>query len=66
MAKNLRWIMATGILACMVMFWTIIETMGKDDAAFYLAYGDELVISTLSIAHLLKRGHTDGHSLGIW
>ena len=65
-ANNLGVIMAAGILSCMVMFWTVIETMGKDDAAFYLAYGDELVISTLSIAHLLKRGNTDGHSLGIW
>jgi paspaline synthase len=65
-AKNLGWIMATVTLSCMIVFWTVIETMGKDDAAFYLAYGDELTISTLSIAHLLKRGNTGGHSLGIW
>jgi hypothetical protein len=58
--------MGVGICSCGVMFWTVVATMGKDDAAFYLAYGDELAISTLSIAHLLKRGNTEGHSLGIW
>jgi hypothetical protein len=65
-AKNLSWIMAIGIPFTMIMFWTLIKTVGTDEASFYIAFSDQLLVSSLSVAHLLKRGNTSGHSLAIW
>lgn len=65
-ASNMGTIIATGLAGALVLVWTVIATVGREDASFYLAFGDQLLISALSIAHLLKRGDTSGHSLGIW
>jgi paspaline synthase len=66
-ARSLAWILGGGIVLMLGMFWTIIQTMGDlDQAGFYLAWTDQLIVSTTSVAQLMSRGNTGGHSWGIW
>jgi paspaline synthase len=65
-AENMGTIMAVGILFMMAVFWAVIKTIGSEKSSFYIAYGVQILISAYSIAHLVKRGHTAGHSWGIW
>lgn len=65
-AKNLGLLMASGIFFTLALFWSIIKTIGVDDSSFFIAYGVQLLISSFSVAHLVKRSSTSGHSWGIW
>jgi len=65
-AQNLGWIMALGIFLTLILFWGIVKTIGSADASFYIAYIVQLAISSYSVAQLVSRGNTSGHSWGIW
>lgn len=65
-AQNLGWILTLGVLFTMALFWAIIKTIGVDNSSFYIAYVVQLVISSYSVAQLISRGNTSGHSWSIW
>ena len=65
-ANNMGWILTSGTVSMIVLFWTFIQTVGLDAASFYIGYGDQLLISLTSVAQLMSRDNTSGHSLGIW
>lgn len=65
-SNNMGWILTIGMVATTAMFWAFIKTVGLDAASFYIGYGDQLLISTTSVTHLLARNNTSGHSWGIW
>lgn len=64
--NNMGWIVFFGIVLMTVLFWTFIKTFGVNAASFYIGYGDQLLISISSVAQLLSRDNTSGHSMGIW
>ncbi|KAI1149272.1 hypothetical protein F4825DRAFT_431093 [Nemania diffusa] len=66
-AENLGWILLGGIALMFVMFWTLVQTLGSvAQACFYIAWADQLVLTTTSVAQLMCRGNTGGHSWTIW
>lgn len=65
-ANNMGWIVASGTILMTGLFWTFIKTVGVEAASFYIGYGDQLLISITSVAQLMSRNNTSGHSLGIW
>ncbi|KAK2029115.1 hypothetical protein LX32DRAFT_719218 [Colletotrichum zoysiae] len=65
-ARNLGWILSLGVVTMIGAFWAFINTVGIDPASFYLGYSDQLLISCTSLAQLLRRDSTAGHSWGIW
>ncbi|RYP61969.1 hypothetical protein DL770_009670 [Monosporascus sp. CRB-9-2] len=65
-ANNMGLILTSGILFMIACFWAFIGTVGLDAASFYIGYGDQLLIGTTSVAQLISRNNTSGHSWGIW
>ncbi|KAH7313938.1 hypothetical protein B0I35DRAFT_436133 [Stachybotrys elegans] len=65
-ANNLGIILTFGIWFMIVCFWCLIKTIGLNASSFYLGYGLQLLIGTSSVAQLLSRNNTSGHSWGIW
>ncbi|KAF6218895.1 hypothetical protein HO133_005438 [Letharia lupina] len=65
-ANNMGWIVTSGTILMTGLFWTFIKTVGVEAASFYIGYGDQLLISITSVAQLMSRNNTSGHSLGIW
>lgn len=65
-ANNLGLLLTVGVVATTGAFWCFIKTVGIDAASFYLGYSDQFLISVTSVAQLLRRGNTLGHSWGIW
>lgn len=65
-AHNMGWILLGGIVFMTSFFWAIIRTIGVDNSSFYIAYVVQILISSFSIAQLLARGNTSGHSWNIW
>lgn len=68
-ANNLTWIILGG---CALSMWlqlaaavTFIPYVGRR-IVFFTAWPMQLVINIGSIAQILSRGHTAGHSWGIW
>ena len=64
--NNMGWILFAGIVVTTILCLTFIKTFGVNAASFYIAYGGQLLISISSVAQLLSRDNTSGHSLGIW
>ncbi|KAI0896154.1 hypothetical protein F4806DRAFT_52672 [Annulohypoxylon nitens] len=66
-AQNLGWILIGGITGMLVLFWTFLKTYdNRYEAGFYLAWTDQIIVSTTSVAQLMSRNNTSGHSWGIW
>ena len=68
-AKNLIWIVLGGCALCMwlqlAIAATFIPTVGRR-IVFLTAWPMQVCINIGSIAQILSRGHTAGHSWGIW
>lgn len=68
-AKNLSWIILGGCVICMWLHLSVAATfiphVGRR-VIFFTAWPMQLCISVGSIAQILSRGHTAGHSWGIW
>lgn len=65
-ADNMGLILAGGQAVVLGLLWAFIKTVGVNAASFYIGYGDQLLISTTSVLHLMSRDSTRGHSWGIW
>ncbi|KAI7779187.1 Terpene cyclase atmB [Diaporthe eres] len=65
-ANNLGLVLVFGVAFVTASFYFFIKTVGLDAASFYLGYSDQLLISITSLAQLLRRNNTLGHSWGIW
>lgn len=65
-ANNIGSIILGGIGFMTAFFWAIIRTIGVDNSSFYIAYVVQILISSFSIAQLMARGNTSGHSWNIW
>ena len=59
-------IVLAGIFFMTILFWTFALAVGAEAAFFYTAYGNQLLLSVASVAHILSRDNTSGHSMGIW
>jgi len=68
-ANNLRWIMLVGYVLSVALHLSIAGTfipiIGRRVVAF-TAWPLQVFISVGSFAQLISRGHTQGHSWGIW
>lgn len=65
-ANNMGLVLVFGIALVTASFYFFIKTVGLDAASFYLGYSQQLLISVASVAQLLRRNNTLGHSWGIW
>lgn len=65
-SSHLGSIVLAGTLVMIVFTWTCAQTVGAEAASFYLAYASQLWLSIASVAMLLARNNTSGHSFGIW
>lgn len=65
-ANNLGLVLVFGVAFVTAAFYFFIKTVGLEAASFYLGYSDQLLISITSLAQLLRRNNTLGHSWGIW
>ncbi|RMZ77840.1 hypothetical protein DV737_g4179, partial [Chaetothyriales sp. CBS 132003] len=67
-ARNLGWIILVGCVLCTWLHLSIAATfvprVGRE-VVFFTAWPMQLLISIGSIAQLLSRGHTGGHSMAI-
>jgi paspaline synthase len=68
-AKNLAWIIIAGTIVCLwmhvAMAATLIPVIGRR-IVFFTAWTLQIIINAGSIAQILCRGNTRGHSWGIW
>jgi paspaline synthase len=66
-AENLVSIIAVSILTALVGHWAfMVQFKDITDATFWSGFIAQVFISWISVAHLLSRGNTRGHSWGIW
>lgn len=68
-ANNLTWIILAGIAFCLGLHLsvaaTFIPSVGRR-VVFFTAWPMQVIINVGSIAQIVSRGHTAGHSWGIW
>ncbi|KAF2239706.1 hypothetical protein EV356DRAFT_108224 [Viridothelium virens] len=66
-ARNLELILGIGSALMVFMHWTFIEICGSHvNAGFWAGFGCQILIGYASIAQLISRNSTRGHSLAIW
>lgn len=66
LANNFGIILVFGVASVTGAFYFFIETVGLAAASFYLGYSQQILLSATSLAQLLRRNNTLGHSWGIW
>ncbi|TGO12759.1 hypothetical protein BTUL_0082g00030 [Botrytis tulipae] len=66
-SQNLKAILGGGVGMMVVLHWAFAETHGDDmDAMFWSAFVLQIFLGISSVAQLMERGHTSGHSIEIW
>lgn len=66
-AQNLTAILGAGIIMMVLLHWAFAETYGSDmDAMFWSAFALQMFLGISSVAQLMSRGNTSGHSMMIW
>jgi paspaline synthase len=66
-ANNLAVILGVGTVLSFVMHWALVESFpSSDEAAFWSGFGSQLLLGVASVAQLMSRDNTSGHSWSIW
>ncbi|KAJ8070664.1 hypothetical protein OCU04_001035 [Sclerotinia nivalis] len=66
-ANNLSFILIVGTVVMVALHWAFINTYESVfEAAFWSGFVLQTLLGTASIAHLMSRNNTSGHSLTIW
>lgn len=65
-ANNLGTLIAFGSCWAFALIWALTNTCAVDIAAFWSGFACQLFLGVSSVAHLLSKDSTRGHSLGIW
>lgn len=66
-ANNIPAILGLGIILSVLMHWSFIATsVSHDEAAFWSGFSCQLLLGSSSLAQLMSRNNTSGHSLTIW
>ncbi|KAI1178251.1 hypothetical protein F4777DRAFT_539019 [Nemania sp. FL0916] len=66
-AQNIKPLLGLGIAFSLVVHWAFIETVGSvDDAGLWSGFGCQFLLGTSSVAQIMARGNTGGHSWKIW
>lgn len=66
-AKNIPTILGLGIILSILMHWSFIATcVSPDEAALWSGFSCQLLLGSSSVAQLMSRNNTSGHSWTIW
>lgn len=68
-ARHLPAILSVGCLVFLMVHWSFARLFDDDDRlipCFWSAFACQALLSWLSLAQLISRGHTRGHSMTIW
>ena len=66
-ANNLNWILSSGTIIMFALHWAFIKTCkSAEEAAFWSGFILQTFLGVASVAHLMSRNNTSGHSWAIW